>query len=301
MPDSQVEDLSTIGSASNPSPDEVSNLLALFPKRDLKNRWPEHRANKDEMTVDIASNSEFSDVSNFVWKNLHHCKQYIHFFRHDIELHNLPDSVLPPSQPLRRTKGEDKRNYLYILRTTYTVHLIDPYQRANVTFLWPVKVSVTEDHLYVSFVKLVKNMRSRFGDRFLTDDGKSLSRSSVIGSLGFQMESKGGINTLDLNKGIKSLMEEHIIDAKKARVRRSRSTRTESMDQEYTLKDDLSNEEYREIQDNPLLNSRFEVIKNGIDIDKFTCNPTEGIINFHRFSEGYDSNDLVRKVLRHNS
>jgi len=301
MPDPQVEELTSVGTAGDPSPDQVSNMLQLFPKRDLKEEWPNYEDNKEEMAVNIASNCDFGDIASFVDSNIHHCRQYVHFFSHNIDTDNLPDTVLPPSSPIRRSTGSEKNTYLYILETNYTVHLINPYSKVLVEFLWPVKVNVTSDHLYIKFVKLVKNMRSRFGDRYLTTEGRSLDRSSLVGSLGFQMQSKGGIQTLDINKGIKSLMDDHIIDGKRVKVRRSRSTRTESMDQQYTLKSDLSEDEYEEIQDNPVLNSRFKVSEYGIDIEKFSCNPTEGIINFHRYSEGSDTNDLIRKVLRHNS
>ena len=276
-------------------------LLNLFSKASIMSHWPQHKANKEEMVKHIARNETEQDIKKFVFSELTRCKQHVYAFSHDVDLSNLPDSVLVGHQHLQKEESSSRVAFKFILEPEYVVHLTGPYEKVQVPYKWPIMIEFFEGVCCLRFVKLVKNMKAEFGDRYLKLDGMTIDESDLIAALGIAFDNLGGVQVLDLNKGVKELVEEDIIDGKRVRVKRKMSTRTENVDGNYTFKKDLPEEEYKEFKGSPLLNSRFEVISGDHDLEVFSTNPTEGFINFPRYSDEGDTNEILREIIGRNS
>jgi len=278
----------------------LKRLLNLFSKESLKQGWPKTSPLKTDMLLEIAGSRDMDAIGEFILEHIEGCKQYVHLFSYSAKLDELPQSVLMNYESVLQTASSQKREYLYIVPTVYVVYLIDPYDRIEVPYLWPIKIEFNPAYCAVRFVKLEKNLALEFGDRHLRTMPRSITEAKIVGDLEQFMNTYGGVQTLDFNRGIKQWVEDEVIDGADVRMKDSKSTLTRAMDLDFTMKKDLPDDDYDDFKKNPLQRCRFRVLDEDVGMDVFACNPTFGTLNFLRMTKPGTTRHVVEEIIQRN-
>jgi len=270
--------------------DDRKRLLELFPVSVLRHGW-EHKGTKEELCYAAAADASDPDrerVAKFVDEYLGCCKQHVYVYSHNGEV-TLPDSVLSGEKVL-----EGKSHALYVIRTTYNVVLRDPLEEQTLEFLWPLRVELTAEYMVVRFVVLEKNPSSYF-ERPVYVGGKSVDEKAVLAEI-----SNGLLKPADLNKGLKKLWADGIIDSFKTKFKKTISTAAETMDEERGIKEH-NPELYTILQESPLYLTVFQIQEEKSKIGTFSADPSNGIIGFTHYSEAKEDTDVViDEILKNN-
>ena len=190
---------------------------------------------------------------------------------------------------------------LYVIRFEYSIVLRNPLQEAQVTFLWPLQLDFTKDHLTVRFVTLEKNIGSYVDGRSYYVDRKSTEEKAVLQALREATAPNLNLEVLDLHRGVKKLWSEGSIDSSRARYKKAYSTSSEAMDEDLLIKEHDPNL-YAILMESPLYNTLFRVINLGdSSVSVFSVAPAKGYVAFSRYTNNRgDTDHVVREIIRHN-
>ena len=275
----------------NASADEIQHLLELFPLSVLKQNWDNRGRNKEEICAAIAKEVDYRKIATFVTRNFARCKQHSYVLLASGGDSAEPEASFPYADPLGTVDGKS----VYLGVAKYTVLLRDPFEQAEVNLLWPMRVEQGNNATIVSFIVMEKDVPRLF-DREVIN-----SRRHVDEKLITQAIRATGYDSVDLNKGVKTLWSRDYMDAFKVKFKKPRPTTTESMDRERGIKA-TEPELYKEMQRLPIYESMFRVSpKSESSVDVFQVNPTEGSIRMTRYTEGQgDSDEIVEAILSKN-
>lgn len=272
--------------------EDVQRLLELFPISALKGEW-DSRGTKEELCRAIATTADRARIAGFLMKNFGRCKQHAYIFQPRTEDHPDPEVALPDVHPLGSLGDSD---LFYLGLASFTVLLRDPdFRQETVGLLWPMRIQYKESSMVVSFIVLERDVRALFDGEVLNVrrhvEEKTVADS--ITSLGFQ--------TLDLNKGVKSLWASDYMDAFRSKFKKARSTTTEAMDKDRGIKA-TDNELYELMQGRPMFETMFRVSASSDSaVEVFQINPTDGVVRMTRYTnrEG-DSDEVLERLLKAN-
>jgi hypothetical protein len=110
----------------------------------------------------------------------------------------------------------------------------------------------------------------------------------------------GTLGKGDINRGIKALWSNDLIDAIRLRYETPNSSDTKNMHEEMGIKKH-DPKAYMELQKYPLFMSTFAGYGSLSDVERFATDPSGGVIGFTRYSKKGESQDaLIRQVLKNN-
>jgi hypothetical protein len=268
-------------------------LLELFPVKSLRQTFQSKGA-KDEICSAAAADPQppqIKKVAEFVDSHFACCKQHIYVFVGD-ENTMLPDAVMVGEKVLDGVVHAGVAHALYMSRVTYDIVLRDPLEETTLDFLWPIKIELRQPYLIVRFVVLQKNASSYF-DRPTYVAGKNLDEKSILNGI------IAGLAPADINKGIKKLWSDGIIDSTRGLFKKPHSTTEEIMDEEMGIK--ANNPDlYAIMQESPLYTSLFEVADAENSIREFSTDPSRGLIGFSSYSEQGDADGIVEQIISNN-
>ncbi len=209
----------------------------------------------------------------------------------------LPDTELVADSGVEN--GE--RRQLYIINFEYKVVLRDPFEDMSLTFLWPLRLDFTAQHLVARFVILEKNIPSYVEGRPYYLDRKSTEEETILKQITRETRGQFDLDVVDLHKGVKKLWELGLIDSSRARFKKAFSTAFEAMDEDRTIKEHAP-ELYTLLRDSLLFNTTFQVVgKEDCSVSTFSVDPIKGFITFHRYADNAgDSDYVVREILKYN-
>ncbi len=142
------------------------------------------------------------------------------------------------------------------------------------------------------FVVLQKNASSYF-DRPTYVAGKNLDEKTILSGIA------GALQPADINKGIKKLWSDGVIDSTRGLFKKPHSTTEEIMDEEMGIK--ANNPDlYAIMQESPLYTSLFEVKNEQNSIREFSTDPSRGLIGFSSYSEQGDADGIVEQIISNN-
>jgi hypothetical protein len=266
------------------SVEDKTRLLELFPSAAVKDTWAHIKGNKDDVCEAVASQATQDELKRFVWSNLARCKQHVYVFDRDHHRFALPDHVTSGTKVFSANANND---VLYIIRMTYNVALQEPWENAEIDFLWPVKVQRTPHHVLVRFVSLEKNVASYF-DRPCILLKRTIDEDKVLEDLAVAQAGRS-----DLHKGIKSLWEDKFMDSPRIKFKKPTSVASETMDEERGIRQN-SPELYEILKESTLLNALFVIEEEDkCGVSAFSVNCTEGFLAFPRYSKAERNTDFV--------
>lgn len=278
----------------------MSRVLNLFPVQIVKETFEKEGPLTEELLEEIVRNAKDIDIFEFTRNNLGFTKQHVYISTHDIEkLGELPEHLL--TENTIRSTENDIIEYWDLYDVTYKVYLQEPYEVVNLEFKWPIWIVISNSIIAIHFTILEKNIQSYFDERAVLTARKSVEEKDIIELIVTQLSNYGIIEPYDLNKGIKELWKQDIIDALEVQYRKSKSVSKETMDEEYTFKKQYPGEYEKAIQA-PLKKSIFKFIRNKNKYcDHFTIDPSLGKITFPTFSKKKEhSQNVIRKILELN-
>lgn len=279
-------------------------LLKLFPVKSLKENFALDVRTQDEMVNEIVKSGTQETIFNFVAQNINLAKQHIYIFNHNFgnDYKNIESNFIP-YKSYRKEVKKDEINFVYFHNLPFTAVVTNPLETTDINFYWPFKVTIDRKNLFIQFIILEKNINSYFpADRKVVHAEKQLEEDQIVEGIVNHLKVKNKISVCDLNKGIKKLWEQDLIDSKYVKYKKSKSTTTEAMDESFTVKKQYP-EVYKELVNAPLNKTIFQVID---DVNEEYCNhfsidPNEGKISIPTFPKNIIHIDnVVRKIIQHN-
>lgn len=273
----------------------LSRLLKLYPVRMLKDSFgPENSSQVDIIPEIIGSNTEDA-IKSFACQNHNNTKQHIFLYKLDSNFNRA--NFIENDFPLH-IEDESLNEGIYKFRLLpiidFNVVILNPFEETTLKFYQPVTVYVHNNDLIIQTTIMEKNIDSYFpGGRRVVDVKKANSDDYIVEKVVEYFNGRYNVTLNDLNRGIKALWRNDLIDSKYAKWKKERSTTTEAMDEEYTLK-----EQYPEVYENlmlsPLGKTVFKYKVNDDLIAKhFTADPTRGSLSFATYPENHNQIDNV--------
>ena len=283
-----------LATLKNATRDDLSRLLDLFPLSTLKEEWTHLKGTKEEICLQIASQPDEARIVKFIMANFTRCRLHTYIFHPRTEDHKDLEAALKDVDSIGPAGGGDR---FFLGEAKFTVLVRNPdFKQVEVSLLWPMRVQYLKGATLINFIVLERDVKTLFDGEVL-NVRRQIEEKSIVEAIRFNQYAP-----LDLNKGVKALWAQDLMDAFKTKFKKTRSTTTESMDKEKGIKA-TDPELYKDMQLRPMFETMFRVApKAGSAVEVFQVNPTDGIIKMTRYTERPgDSNELVGKILQANS
>lgn len=279
-----------------------TRLLNLFSVKSLKDAFDVDGALlKSEMLEDVTARFNSQTIRTTCIENINFCKQHIYIY----------DLLSPFNRALfdiRQFPLENATHFfdganlkIKCLPTIeYRAILKDPYQTVNLRFLQPITITVTRNKVIVQTVIIEKNISSYVGGRKVLDVQKS--NNTDFTDLILQFFSRNyAIRPSNINRGIKRMWADDKIDSRYVKFKKNRSTATETMDEEYTVKSQYP-DVYNQLINAPLNKTLFKYLLHDEEmISHFTADPSNGELSITIFSDNENQiRNVIDEILRNN-
>lgn len=277
----------------------ITRLLQAFSVNDLREIFSidsSIRMQKD-VIYNILKGHDEKNVIKLLFSNYNLLKQHIYFY--DIQ-GTVPNELYSGHPFLNEiiTKSKNHKIYYFIFKENFGIYNIDVNQIQNITFSRPVKVEIKGTKAIISINILERDISSIIKAKAVNVNRKS-NDNDILNSL---ITSDTSIFFLkeDLNKGIKYLWKNDFIDAYKVKYKKSKSTSSETMDEDNLIKKQMP-EIYNEIMKSPLDITVFKYLKSDDFVKHFTANPRDGILSFNTFPTSKDGIEAIIKLIVQNN
>lgn len=279
----------------------LERLLGLYSVQKLSNHFGSQERTKEGIIRDVVERYSRRDIVNFARQYHTTTKHHVEIYEHDrLNLSRLPSDPLGlPSLEVQESSSSE-RVWFYLVDLTYTVYLRDPLENTTADFLWPVRVRCTPTVLELAFTVIEKDLSTRFPKARIVRTMKVIDEKQISSMLRAGLDLPGS-RVADLNRGIKSLWEDGMIDGAAALFKQALGSTRHSMDNQGLLRKD-DEPRYREMLDKPLFNCAFKWTGGGeVSLDHFGAEPTQGKLSFGTYSDLNTGADyVVREILRRN-
>ena len=276
--------------------DDRKRLLELFPVANLRHAFQAKgtKATKEEICYSAAADNnqqQINRIAEFVDDHLSCCKQHVYVFLQPDGAVTLPANIADGERVVNSAN-----HGLYVSRTRYTVVLRDPLEETTLEFLWPIQIEIHGQYLVVRFVVLERNATS-YVERPSYVAGRTLTEKTILA--GIQP------NAADLNKGIKKLWGEGLIESTRGNFKKPLSLASEIMDEEKDIKTH-NPELYAIMQESPLyttlfrVTDKFQIEGKESSVGEFSTDPSHGIIGFGSYSEKGDTDGIIENIISNN-
>lgn len=277
----------------------LTRILQAFSVNDLKEAFnidSSIRLQKDVIYNVLKGNNE-KNIKNLLFKNYSLLKQHIYFY----ELQGKISDNLFWNHPFlynTEIKQRGHKIFQFLFVEQYGIFNIDSGKIQNITFHRPVKVEIKGLKAIISINILERDLGSILNAKTINVNRKS-NDNDILNSLTTFDKSVFFIKE-DLNKGIKFLWANDYIDAYKVKFKKSKSTSSETMDEDHMVKKQMP-DLYKEIMKSPLDITVFKYLKSDEYVKHFTANPREGIISFNTFPSTIKGIDEIIKLIVKNN
>lgn len=286
----------------------ITRLLRLYPVKFLKDEFRTEDTipyQKKQLTAYVSEKYSEEELYEFAVENFNLTKQHVYLFSHQISaasLNKIPQNIIDNKNAYALTAQEKSRIYFYFADLKYRFILLNPLREKKLLFKWPIKITIDDKIIIIQFVIVETNIRFLFPkEERVISGGRNIDENKILGYLHQSLSPYGKIEPLDINRGIKNIWEKNLIDVQFTRWKKSKSTSTEIMDEDYTLK-----KEYHDIYEDiilaPLLKTTFKILSEKEKFGEyFVVEPTFGEIIFPFFSERTDNIDnVIQEILENN-
>lgn len=279
----------------------AKRLLKLYPVRVIKEYF-NTELNSEELFDRLVDNNTFNVIKVFACSKLEATKRHIYIYDlsqaatiQNINLADFPYVIVDQS----RLGDEISLTILPIV--DFNTVLNNPFEEVGLQFYQPIKIVLSNTHLVFYVTILEKNIGS-----YVDSSRKVLNVEKVNEELNTLNQVCNHFSHLnpqlcDINRGVKYLWINDIVDSKYAKWKKHRSTTTEAMDENYTLKSQYP-EEFRSIINAPLNKTIFKYIVDDEELpEHFTIDPSVGQISVPIFPKHISQvQNVVREILSNN-
>jgi hypothetical protein len=186
----------------------------------------------------------------------------------------------------------------YFMDVHYQLHVLDKgtFTSYKITFKQPVKVEITKELILLQSTIMEKKIAPFFPSMEILKEEK-LTPEEILFE---QMLNHSTLEAMDINKGVKQLWHDDLVDCPYITWKKSRSVSTERMDEEYTLKQQYP-DLFKQIMSAPLNKTGFKFIKDVQHYLDFQTEPLLGRLSFNKYPSHINQIDnVVKKILSKN-
>lgn len=275
------------------------NLLELFPVDKLKDHWPQIKGKKQDIAKTIVAREKPSAIIDFVDRYFSCCKQHMYIFSHNSEVKKLPTAGVGIGERVLEKMGKGEGSALFLYWAEFTAVLTDPFEAAEIRFLWPFRFEFTKTAATVRLIVLEKNFSAQFNGRDYIAAKKVTDEAVLVAAM--LKTADVPLGKADLHKGIKKLWRDYLIDCVRVDYKDPYSTESTTMDAERGIREKKP-ALYELLLGVPLLNAKFKIKSKKLsDAPAFYTKPADGYLAFTRYSQNEsDTDNVVREILKHN-
>src|ERR1051325_7302556 len=277
-------------------PDQrLARLLQLYPVEVLREGWGV-AGTKAEIAERIAREVSEEKIADFCRVSHERTKQRVVLLESAAnDIKSFGDPLLSGNAPVFIRRTNQRLEEFYLLEVSYTAVVGPPYAEKSVDFLWPVHIVAGARTVWLTFTIMEKNIGTYLGqDVNAYGVKKDLDEDGVISLLASRLDDPSLLKRADINKGVKKLWSDGVIDAAHSKWKASKATVTETMDEKcYLRKDDQG--AYDRAMKAPLLKTVFHTMDTTKKFPAiFTVVPCEGEVAVTRYPE--NANEVATVV-----
>lgn len=289
----------------NNETDLLFRLLRLFPVSVIKENFETENRVQNSMINEIIRNYPTEVIINFAVQNFSFTKQHVYFF-HSNGNNFRADHGFNPENLRNSTVENEIRTDTYLIRQRYNLVVTsiqnDNISRLNLDFFQPFQIVISPTSFYIRLTILERNPNSYLEDyeviRYSRENDDDIQISEICNY--FQDNLNFGSVVLDINRGVKSLWQNDLIDAISVKYKRDTSVATEVMDENYTFKTQYP-ERYNEVMASPLRRHTFRFLNNNEDYCDFMTDPSAGTLSFNKYPSNLNQiSNVISAILRNN-
>jgi hypothetical protein len=279
----------------------LKRLIKLYPVKLLKEEFSTTNVS-DELYEEIIGNVNPGSITDFAYSNIDSTKQHVYIFYLNSVYNNRHfDATSFPFTLIHQDAQANKLSLIISPLVDFRVVLNNPYDELVIKFHQPCVIILSGRHLIIRTTILEKNIGSYFpGNRKVLDVQKEHDEQDTI-SKTLDYFKNYDPRICDLNRGIKYLWGIDSIDSKFAKWKKNRSTTTEAMDENYTLKSQYPSV-YNDIITSPIGKTIFKYLISDERLpDHFTCDPTNGEISVALYPKNLNQiQNVIDEILSNN-
>lgn len=272
-------------------------LIGLFPTKVVKEYF-----SLDPQ--EVVNNKNSDTIKTFAFNNINNTKQHIYFLQLNKKFNHK--SFDPNGFPLEIYKNDIANGLLICFHVVgFKVKILNDAENSVtnevIKFIQPILVTFQEKTIIVQMTILEKKLEHYVGGSKIIDPIRSISEDEIITQITAFLSGQYEIGICDLNKGIKYLWDKDFIDSKHVKWKKNKSTAIETMDEEYTVKEQYI-DLYNEMIKSPLNKTVFKYLKDDSEfVDHFTAEPSYGSISIPIFPKNPNQIlNVVNKIISNN-
>ncbi|TBO36376.1 hypothetical protein [Pedobacter kyonggii] len=286
----------------NSQSDLYKRLLKLYPVKIVKEVFDPEGTTQAEIIEEIPINQPALAIRQFAIENHNYTKQHVYLYKINAAFNRAGFNLnAVPFDAESEIIQDGGYVFSFLPTVDYDVTLGDPYAETSLGFYQPTTLTIKGTSVIIQSTIMEKNLESYFPGRKVYESKKIEGEDYFVSLLIANLETFYQVEALDFNKGIKSLWHDDSVDSKYAKWKKSSSTATESMDEEYTLKEKYP-DLYKELIKAPLGRTIFKNIKDTENINShFSADPTKGTITISIYPDDLDqTKNVINKILSNN-
>ncbi|WP_143144250.1 hypothetical protein [Flaviramulus basaltis] len=273
-------------------------MLKAYPVKALKDDFNLSGLKQDDLINDVLSSETNDSILSFGFRNFGYLHQNLYVFDYSGTVPRVIN--IAGSTIIDDITTHNIREINLTFDIEYSLFNPQSASQEVLIFRCPVKVIINNKHVIIRINILERNANSYYSHKVFTI-GKDIEDRNIISRIHTAFGLVVNLYPLDITKGIKFLWEDNFIDAAYVKFKKSRSTTTESMDEEHTLKDNYP-DVYNEITTTPLDKNVFRVKRDVDDyINTFAVEPRKGKLAFKRFPFKVDSLEKLLDLIISNN
>jgi hypothetical protein len=291
----------------NNSKDLLKRLLKIYPVQVIKEYFQKKGKSVDVIS-DIVDTNKPKDILNFAALNLNYTKQHVYFYEINPKFNSKKFKVDKfPFDVLRISENGGYVNMTCLTVVDFDVIVLNPYEETNIKFYQLINITITPKYIIFQATTLEKDLSSYFSKgaqirkvvNNIRNNGEVVNIDKVVEFL--STDFGYGSSPSELQKSVKALWNNDIIDSKYVKQQKPKSTSTEAMHEEYLVKE-IYPDIYKEIMKNPILKTLFKYKKKDKLLpDHFNVDPEKGVVAVSSFSENVSQvANLINEIIKNN-
>lgn len=281
--------------------DLMKRLLRLYPVKIVKEHFVQ-TGNSEEVLNYLVNNRPENAIKDFAYTNIGSTKQHIYIF-HLNNNFNVGgfNAAQFPYHIINQSAIPNGIKLVICPIVSFNTVLGNPFQEVVLDFYQPFMITIFNRTLIFQVTILEKDVASYIDPgRRVFNVEKVNNEELIIADILPFFETYAPVNA-DLNRGIKHIWANDRIDSRYAKWKKNRSTATETMDEEYTLKEQYP-DIYNSLINDPLKRMIFRYLPEDDEFpDHFTCDPSKGELSVPLYPKTPNQiQNVIQEILSNN-
>jgi hypothetical protein len=279
----------------------LKRLIRLYPVKLLKEEFGTTEVS-DALYDEIINSNNAAIIKTFAYNNIDYTKQHIYLYILGTNFNQARfNQTTFPFTIIQQVKNAVGLSITISPVVDFSVVLSNQFEETVIKFNQPTIVTINNRHRIIKTTILEKNIGTYFdATRRVLDVQKVHDEDETVQKIITYFANYNPI-ICDINRGIKYLWANDRIDSKYAKWKKNRSTTTEAMDENYTLKSQYP-DVYRSVMSSPLNKTIFKyLIEDENFPDHFTADPTNGELSIPLYSKNLNQiPNVINEILSNN-